>query len=81
MLLSTDGLPGPVIGEEVREAGDGEAEVGARARRPTSRCSVRPPRPRMSMLEQRAGHGVEAGGEDDGVERVLGAAGAHARRA
>ena len=48
MLLSTDGLPGPVISEQVREPGDAEAEVGARAVGPLVR-SVRPPRPRMSI--------------------------------
>ena len=37
MLARTDGLPGPVIDEQVRKAGDTEPEVGPRAECPASR--------------------------------------------
>ena len=37
-------------GEEVREAGDGEAEVACAGLRPTSAAASGPARPRMSML-------------------------------
>ena len=66
--------------EQVGEAGDRQAEVGARAVRPLRRASDTPSRPRMSIVEQRAGHGVEAGGEDDRVELVLAVRRAHAAR-
>ena len=70
MLLSTDGLPGPVIDEQVREAGEAEAEVGARAVGPlvAQRDAVAAA---DVDREQRAGHRVEAGGEHDRVDLVL----------
>ena len=70
MLLSTDGLPGPVIDEQVREPGGHEPEVGARARGPF--LSQRDAAPAADVdVEQGAGHRVEAGREHDRVELVL----------
>ena len=70
------GAAGPGDGEEVRKAGDGDPEVGARP--------VGPLLPQCAAasaadvdVEQGAGHGIEAGGEDDAVELVLGGLGAH----
>ena len=55
--------------EQVREAGGGQAEVGAGPGRP--RVAQRTPsRPRDVGREQGAGHGVEAGGEHERVELV-----------
>ena len=73
MLLSTDGLPGPVTMNRFGKPAHREAEVRARAVAPIV-VQRRPPRPRMSIVEQRAGHRVEAGREDDGVDVVLGVA-------
>ena len=70
MLLSTDGLPGPVIVNRFGKPADHEPEVGARAVGPrvAERQAVAAP---DVDAEQRAGHRVEAGGEHDGVELVL----------
>ena len=50
MLQSTEGLPGPVTGEQVGEAGHQQAEIGARAGRPGVLQRAAPPLPRMSIL-------------------------------
>ncbi|CAM5718662.1 hypothetical protein MAUB1S_00633 [Mycolicibacterium aubagnense] len=67
MLDNTDGLPGPVIEEQVREAGGGEAEVGRRPLCPFvfQRESVSPG---DVDGRHRAGDGVEARGEHQRVE-------------
>ena len=64
MLLSTDGLPGPVMVKRFGKPADGEPEVGARPLRPrlAQRASAAPA---DVDAEQRAGHGVEAGGEHE----------------
>ena len=80
MLLSTDGLPGPVMVNRLGKPAIGEAEVGARAVGPLLAQRAAAAAADVDV-EQRAGHGVEAGGEDDAVELVLGVARAHARRA
>ena len=49
MFESTDGLPGPGDGEQVREPGGRDAEVRARARPPTCPGASRRPAPAMSM--------------------------------
>ena len=54
--------------EHVRESGDLEAQVGDRARRPLVGQGEAVAAPNVDL--QGAGHGVEAGGEDDGVEFV-----------
>ena len=58
-------------GEEVREAGDGQAERTSAGPSAHFSRSDRPPRPRRSIAEQRARHRVEAGAEHDRVEREL----------
>ena len=67
---------GPGDGEEVRKAGDGDAEVGARPVGPLFPQRAASPAADVDV-EQGAGHGVEAGGEDDAVELVLGGPGPH----
>ena len=67
MFVSTDGLPGPGDDEQVREAGDAEAEVGARTGLPRVREGA-PVAAADVDPQQRAGHRVEAGGEHDRVE-------------
>ncbi len=70
MLLSTEGLPGPVIGEQVRKALDRQAEIGARPVGPLG--ADRPTAPPSDIdAQDRTGHGVEAGAEHEDVERVL----------
>ena len=80
MLVSTDGLPGPGDGEQVREPLHAETEVGARPGRP--RVLQGAPAAAADVdAQQRAGHGVEAGGVDQHVEVVVAGGGLDARRA
>src|SRR5215207_6975028 len=67
---------GPGNGEEVRKAGDGDAEVGARPLGPLLPQRAASPAADVDV-EQGPGHRVEAGGEDDAVELVLGDPGPH----
>jgi len=57
-------------GEQVGEAGDRDAEIGARTVRPLLLQRAAGAALEVQGLE-RAGQGVEAGGEDDDVESVL----------
>ena len=57
-------------GEEVRKAGDGDPEVGARSVGPLLPQRAAAPAADIDG-EQRSGHGIEAGGEDDAVACVL----------
>ena len=77
MFVSTEGLPGPVMVNRFGKPGHRHAEVGAwplapflLQRQSATAADV--------DLQQRAGHGVEAGGEHDGVDLVLLAPGADA---
>ncbi len=63
------GAAGPRDDEQVREAGDGEAEIGARPRGPGLIQAFAAP-PSDVHGEQRSRHGVEAGGQDQAVERI-----------
>ena len=49
MLLSTEGLPGPVTSEKIGEAGHHQAQIGARTGGPFV-LQARAVRPRISML-------------------------------
>jgi hypothetical protein len=66
-------------GEEIRKAGDGDAEVGTRSVGPLVPQRAASPAADVDA-EQGAGHGIEAGGEDDAVEVVLGGPGSHTLR-
>ena len=70
MLLSTEGLPGPVT---VKRFGKPAIVSPSAERGPSAHFSrsERPSRPRRSIAEQRARHRVEAGAEHDRVEREL----------
>ena len=78
MLLSTDGLPGPVIMNRFGKPATDQAEIRAR---PLGPLVVQRQAAAAADVdrEQRAGHRVEAGGEDDRVELVLAGA-PYARR-
>ena len=71
------GAAGPCDDEHVGEARDHQAEIGEGAALPMVGQHRAVARPDVD-LAQRAGHGVEAGGEDDGVELVLFLARTHA---
>ena len=70
MLLSTDGLPGPVT---VNRFGKPAIVSPSAVRGPSAHFSRsdRPPRPRRSIASSAPGHRVEAGAEHDRVEREL----------
>ena len=70
---------GPGDGEEIGKAGDGDPEVGARSVGPLLPQRAAAPAADVDV-EQGAGHGIEAGGEDDAVELVLGGLGPHTPR-
>ena len=63
--------------EEIREAGDGGSEIGARARAPhLLEADAAAP---AQQLRRRDVGDVEAGAEDDRVDLALGPVGAHHR--
>ena len=67
MFVSTDGLPGPGDGEQVGEAGDGDAEVRRGCLGPLVAEAAAVAAAHVDP-RQRTGHRVEAGRVDDGVE-------------
>ena len=71
MLTSTDGLPGPVTMKRFGNPAVAMPEVGPGSVGPLV-AQMQPVRADDAGPEQRAGHGVEPGGEDDDVEVVLG---------
>ena len=70
MLDFTDGLPGPVIMNRFGKSRRHQPEIGARAVRPFI-PEARTTGDRNIDVEQRSGHGVEAGREGDIVEREI----------
>src|SRR5215212_10241216 len=70
MLASTDGLPGPVIVNRFGNSGDLDAEQRAGPIGPRVAQQLAVTSPDVDAIE-RAGHRVEAGGEDDDVELVV----------
>ena len=79
MLASAAGAAGAVEQEQVGEAGHGEAEIGDRAVGPhVVRGDAAPAA--ESMLGERPGERVEAGGVDEHVELVQPARGPDAAR-
>ena len=68
MLLSTDGLPGPVT---VKRFGKPAIASPSAERGPCAHFSrsEHPPRPRRSIACSAPGHRIEAGSEHDRVER------------
>ena len=67
MFDSTDGLPGPVMMKKFGKPTVDEPEVGGRAVGPLLLQGHAVPAGDVDA-DQGAGHGVEAGGVDDGVE-------------
>ena len=65
------GAAGAGDGEEVREAGERRGRGTSAARPPTSPARERPVAAADVDAQDGAGHGVEAAGEDEHVERVL----------
>ena len=70
---------GPVMVKRFGKPAMAIAEVGARSLGPRL-PQVPGRRPADVDVEQGAGHGIEAGGEDDAVELVLGRRGPHTAR-
>ena len=70
MLVSTEGLPGPVMVNRFGKPAMASPRYVRGPSRHFSRSASAAPAADVD-LEQRAGHGVEAGGEHDGVDLVL----------
>ena len=79
MLHSTDGLPGPVMVNKFGKAGDLQAQVVARPRIPHILEGDAVP-PAHIHAQQRTGHRIEPGREDDDVHGIFGLGGANPRR-
>ena len=70
MFMSTDGLPGPVIVNRLGKPATWRPSI---VRGPSAQASASADAAGAADVhaQQRTGHGVEAGREDDGVELVL----------